>query len=96
MYIKTIVSGGAAERDGTCQAGDMMVCILRLEKKKMSAQVVDSEIPSVGGQHFGIVSWFLRDCVAYSPPKTKRKQQKSQMRWDKAAKDDVPESHEHK
>ena len=25
VYIKTIVSGGAAERDGTCQVGDMIV-----------------------------------------------------------------------
>jgi len=35
VYIKTIVSGGAAERDGTCQAGDMIVCILRLETQTL-------------------------------------------------------------
>jgi len=26
VYIKTIVSGGSAERDGTCRVGDMIVC----------------------------------------------------------------------
>ena len=26
VYIKTIVSGGSAERDGTCRTGDMIVC----------------------------------------------------------------------
>ena len=25
VYIKTIVSGGSAERDGTCRVGDMIV-----------------------------------------------------------------------
>jgi len=35
VYIKTIVSGGAAERDGTCQAGDMIVGILRLDTQTL-------------------------------------------------------------